>query len=109
MKHRNFIYLIQKKEIAAKLSQIRSLYIALETRASFPDSGYYYAGKQRQLNNLHDEMVKKVKPSKWKLFWDRLIAEGNKASYNYHESVAFIDDKGRKWTAADMDKAMVGC
>lgn len=104
---RNLRYFAKQKALQKDINKMSKLYLGMAMQASFPDSGYYYSGKQRELDKLHDKILHKVKKDRWQRIWRHLENEYSKLWYNYNEEVQIIDKNGRAWTASDMDNAMV--
>jgi len=106
MKKRNSVYLFNKKRLKKDFSKLRNLYLSCCSRSSFPDSGYFYNQKEIEIERICKKLKKSIKPEKWQRFWQRLEIEGQKIYYEYHEKIAYINDDGREYTAADMDELM---
>jgi hypothetical protein len=94
-------YFKRQKENQEVWSRFSKLRLTLATQADFPDSGYYYAKKERELNRIHDNLVKIFRKDVLKRKFAALEQEANRQEYNYYDKV---QDCG--YTAAEMDQMM---
>lgn len=100
------IYLQWQKIIRQQYRKVKSLALCLAMPADFPDSGYYYRGKQREYDKEEARLKIMTTHSQFQRLMDKLSKQCEEARYNYFEKVQVVDEQGREWTASDMDRAM---
>jgi hypothetical protein len=99
-------YLRKKGIFKRQFAKYASLAISCATSASFPDSGYYYRGKEREAERIY-ERLERLCPKHWLKKWNESLAKRiERAQYNYYVKEWAFDKSGRGYTAAEMDAAM---
>lgn len=99
---RNFKNRLKRKERKKDIKEYRSLMLCLATPASFPDSGYYYRLKERELEKIISRTIDKLPKLKQVLIVTTVHNECCKAANEYWKPRKELNGA----SAADMDAAI---
>lgn len=108
MQKRARVYIAWKRQLNPTIQKFKSKSISLFVQAHFPDSGYYYSQKLKEVKSLERELVQKgVTRHQLDKIQNDIYRQGNKKAHEYYEVIRVIDTNGKPWTAAEMDAEMV--